>query len=86
MAKQEQKKSGCCDDVTCNAKCSALNSGVSMNLPTYKAELPAMGEQALRLYPADAAIASAHQNPQNPGAWRHADRPWRNRPHGCQVY
>lgn len=64
MAKQEQKKSGCCDDAACNAKCSALNSGVSMNLPTYKAELPAMDEQALRLYPADAAIVSAHLNAQ----------------------
>ena len=64
MAKQEQKKSGCCDDAACNAKCSAMNSSVSMNLPTYKAELPAMGDQALRLYPADATIASAHLNAQ----------------------
>lgn len=64
MAKQEPKKSGCCDDAACNAKCSALNSSVSMNLPTYKAELPAISGEALRLYPADAAIASAHLNAQ----------------------
>lgn len=64
MAKQEQKKSGCCDDAACNAKCSALSGGISMNLPTYKAELPAIGGQANRLYPADAAIASAHLNAQ----------------------
>jgi hypothetical protein len=64
MAKQEQKKSGCCDDATCNAKCSAMNSGISMNLPTYKAELPAIGEQANRLYPADASLASAYLNSQ----------------------
>lgn len=65
MAKQEQqKKNGCCDDAACNAKCSAMSGGISMNLPTYKDELPAIGEQANRLYPADAAIASAHLNAQ----------------------
>ena len=64
MAKQEQKKSGCCDDAACNAKCSALSGSVTMNLPTYKADLPAIGDQANRFYPADAAIASAHLNSQ----------------------
>lgn len=64
MAKQEQKKSGCCDDAACNAKCSALSGGVTMNLPAYKADLPAISDQANRFYPADAAIASAHLNSQ----------------------
>ncbi|MFO1243161.1 MAG: hypothetical protein U1E36_08230 [Rickettsiales bacterium] len=64
MAKHEPKKSGCCDDAACNAKCSAMSGGISMNLPTYKADLPAIGEQAKRLYPADATIASAHLNSQ----------------------
>ncbi len=64
MAKQEQKKSGCCDDAACNAKCSAMSGGISMNLPVVKADLPAIGAQALRLYPADAAIASSHLNSQ----------------------
>lgn len=64
IAKQEPKKSGCCDDAACNAKCSALNSSVSMNLPTYKAELPAISGEALRLYPANAAIASRNLSTQ----------------------
>ncbi len=64
MAKQESKKNGCCDDAACNAKCSAMSGGISMNLPTVKADLPSIGEQAVRLYPADAAIASAHLNSQ----------------------
>jgi hypothetical protein len=64
MAKQEQKKSGCCDDAACNAKCSALSGGVTMNLPAYKADLPAVGDKDNRFYPADAAIASAHLNSQ----------------------
>lgn len=64
MAKQEQKKNGCCDDAACNAKCSALSGGISMNLPTVKADLPGISEQAQRLYPADATLASAHLNSQ----------------------
>ena len=64
MAKQEQKKSGCCDDAACNAKCSALNSGTSMNLPVVKADFATISKQANRLYPADAALASAHLNAQ----------------------
>lgn len=64
MAKQEQKKSGCCDDAACNAQCSALSGGVTMNLPAYKADLPAIGDQASRFYPADAALASAHRGSQ----------------------
>jgi hypothetical protein len=64
MAKHEPKKNGCCDDAACNAKCSAMSGGISMNLPTHKAELPAIGQQAIRLYPADAVIASAHLNTQ----------------------
>ena len=64
MAKQEQKKSGCCDDAACNAKCSALSGGVTMNLPAYKADLPAVGDKDNRFYPADAAVASAHLNSQ----------------------
>ena len=64
MAKQEPKKNGCCDDTACNTKCSAMNGGVSMNLPTIKAGLPAISGEALRLYSADAAIASRHLNTQ----------------------
>lgn len=64
MTKQEQKKSGCCDDAACNAKCSALSGGVTMNLPSYKTDLPAVGDKDNRFYPADAAIASAHRGSQ----------------------
>lgn len=64
MAKQEPKKNGCCDDAACNAKCSAMSGGTSMNLPVFKSNLPAPGKQVNRLYPADAAIASAHLNTQ----------------------
>lgn len=64
MAKHEPKKSGCCDDAACNAKCSAMSGGVSMNLPNVKGELPGIGKQAMRLFPADAAIASRHLNTQ----------------------
>lgn len=64
MVKQESEKGGCCDESGCNAKCPAMSSGVTMNLPTHKAELPNVGEQAKRLYPADATMASAHLNSQ----------------------
>ncbi len=65
MAKQESEKSGCCDESGCNAKCPAMSSGgVTMNLPAIKADLPAIGEQASRFYPADAAVASAHLGSQ----------------------
>lgn len=61
---QSQKKSGCCDDAACNSQCSALSGGVTMNLPTAKNHLPAIGEQDDRFYPADAAMASAHLSSQ----------------------
>lgn len=65
MTKQQApKKSGCCDDAACSAQCSALSGGMTMNLPTVKADMPVMGEKALRLSSADAAIASAHLNSQ----------------------
>jgi hypothetical protein len=65
MTKQAPKKSGgCCNDSGCNAQCSAMSGGVTMNLPTVKADMPAIGEQALRLSSADATIASAHLNSQ----------------------
>lgn len=65
MAKQQApKKSGCCDDVACGAQCSALSGSMTMNLPTVKADMPVMGEKALRLSSADAVIASAHLNSQ----------------------
>lgn len=64
MAKHEPKKSGCCDDAACNAQCSAMSGGVSMNLPTIKQELPSVGSQALRVFPPDAASASRHLNTQ----------------------
>jgi hypothetical protein len=35
-----------------------------MNLPTVKADMPSIGGQTLRLYPADATIASGHLNTQ----------------------
>jgi len=63
-AKQEPKKNGCCDESGCNAKCPSMSGGISMHLPTVKADLPAIGAEALRLYPADATIASAHLNSQ----------------------
>lgn len=65
MAKQESEKGGCCDESGCNAKCPAMSSGgVTMNLPATKGDLPAIGEQADRFYPADAAVASAHLSSQ----------------------
>lgn len=65
MAKQEQKKKGgCCDDLACNAKCSAMSGGTAMNLPNVKAGFTANHSQTARLYPADASIASAHLNSQ----------------------
>lgn len=65
MAKQQApKKSGCCDDAACSTQCSALSGGMTMNLPTVKADMPVMGEKALRLSSADAVIASAHLNSQ----------------------
>ena len=64
MTKQAPKKSGCCDDTACNAQCSAMSGSMTMNLPSVKADMPAIGEQALRLSAADAAIASAHLNSQ----------------------
>ncbi len=63
-AKQEQKKGGCCDDLGCNAKCPAMSGGLAMNLPTVKADFAANYRQTIRLYPADATIASAHLNSQ----------------------
>ncbi len=62
--KQEQKKNGCCDDGMCNAKCSAMSGGITMNLPTVKAEFAAIGSQTFLLYSADATVASAHLNSQ----------------------
>lgn len=65
MTKQQApKKSGCCDDAACGAQCSALSGSMTMNLPTVKADMPAIGEQALRLTTADAMIASAHLSSQ----------------------
>jgi len=64
MAKQEPKENGCCDELGCNAKCPAMSGSLTMSLPTYKADLPAIGDQANRFYPADAAVASAHLNSQ----------------------
>lgn len=64
MTKQEPVKNGCCDDAACNSQCSALSGGVTMNLPTAKNHLPAIGEQDDRFYPADAAMASAHLSSQ----------------------
>lgn len=64
MAKHEPKKLGCCDDVAYNAKCSALSSGIAMNLLTIKAEFSAIGTQILLLYPADTAIAFRHLHTQ----------------------
>lgn len=64
MVKQEPKKSGCCDESGCNAKCPVMGGGVAMSLPTVKPEFPAIGSQTLRLYPADTMIVSAHLNSQ----------------------
>lgn len=64
MAKQDSGKSGCCDDAACNAKCSAMNSGVNMNLSSVKAETPAINEQVQRFYTVDAHLPSAHLNSQ----------------------
>ena len=64
MAKQEPKKNGCCGDLACAAKCSAMSGGITMNLPTVKADLPAINAEAQRLYSADATIASRHLNTQ----------------------
>jgi hypothetical protein len=64
MAKHEPKKSGCCDDAACNAKCSAMSGGTSMNLPVFKSDLPTLSKQVNRLYPADASLASQHLNTQ----------------------
>jgi hypothetical protein len=64
MAKQESDKSGCCDDATCNAQCSAMNSSVSMNLPSVKAETPAINQLVQRFYAVDAHLPSAHLNSQ----------------------
>jgi hypothetical protein len=66
IAQQEQqkKKGGCCSDIGCNAKCPAMSSSISMNLPTVKADIPSISGQTLRLYPADATIASRHLNTQ----------------------
>lgn len=64
MAKQDSKKSGCCDDAACNAKCSAMNSSASMNLPSVKTEIPAINQLVQRFYAVDANIASAHLNSQ----------------------
>lgn len=64
MAKQESEKGGCCDESGCNAKCPAISGGVTMNLSSMKSDLPAIGEQANRFYPADAAVASAHLGSQ----------------------
>lgn len=64
MAKQESEKGGCCDESGCNAKCPAMSGGVTMNLPSVKTDLPAIGDQANRFYPADAAVVSAHLNSQ----------------------
>lgn len=61
-AKQEPEKNGGCDAAD-SAKCSSMSGGAAMNLPA-EAELPAIGEQAKWLYPAGAAIASAHLNSQ----------------------
>lgn len=64
MAKHEQKKNGCCNDAACNAKCSAMSDGMTMNLPTTKADFAVIGSQTLRPYPADASIASAYLGTQ----------------------
>jgi hypothetical protein len=64
MARQDAGKSGCCDDATCNAKCSAMNSSVSMNLPSMKAETPAINQQMQRFYAVDTHLPSAHLNSQ----------------------
>jgi hypothetical protein len=62
-AEKQQKKSGCCDDAACNAKCMGASS-VSMTSSGAKTELPSMARQSQRLYPADAALASQHLNTQ----------------------
>ncbi len=64
MAKQDAGKSGCCDDSTCNTKCSAMSSSVSMNLPSMKTETPAINQQMQRFYTVDAHLPSAHLNSQ----------------------
>lgn len=55
---QEHGKKGCCDDAACNAKCSALAGGVSMNLPAVKADVPAVDKDADRSAFAEASPAS----------------------------
>lgn len=64
MAKQEQQKSGCCDESGCNAKCPAMSGGIVMSLPTYKTEVPAISEQGKQLYPVDDELTSSHLNTQ----------------------
>lgn len=64
MAKQDSGKSGCCDDATCNAKCSAMNGGMNMNLSSVKAETPAINEQVQRFYTVDTHLPSAPHNSQ----------------------
>lgn len=60
---KQQKKNNCCDDAACNAKCMGL-SNMTMHLPSLKTELPSISSASLRLYPADAALASQHLNTQ----------------------
>ena len=64
MAKQDSDKSGCCDDAACNAKCSAMNSSLSMNLPSMKAETTAINQLVQRFYAVYAHLPSAHLNSQ----------------------
>lgn len=64
MAKQEQKKSGCCDDAACASKCSVMSNGASMILPTIKADRPAFSDQARWFFATNATPISAHLNSQ----------------------
>jgi hypothetical protein len=56
-SKQEQKKSGCCDNGACIVKCSATGN-IASNVPT-KVELPIFTAMTVKFYMADGVSPSS---------------------------
>jgi hypothetical protein len=52
------KSNKCCDDQACDAKCSALSGGISIDLPTMRSALSVRDGQSLRLPAVTGSLAS----------------------------
>lgn len=63
-AESPTEPGGCCTDPVCNAKCSALSGGISIDLPAMGVAFPALDTRQLGLHLLAFALASLLCHPQ----------------------